>query len=647
MSIRRFILLALTSLGLAGCQTTGSELPSTPVSGGPLAANEVLIADGWSRSMLYKNCPECMNDGGALQVRMRLVGNNYIVKVAYAPPPGRSLDPGKVYRVGFMWDRIHDNGLKIMDFTFAGGERVTHGDGRTYWVSDWLWNAATYNHLVNGKNIYLGYYGKEPHKKQLESLDHIRAKMAAGEKVLPWSLAIDFQPHINYRLWRDRYLSGEAAIAALNDPESAYERHFAAMDAEMLAHRQKKKDAQPANKAYRAFVARNLVPLTVDGLLEEAKCPGLPYPIEYNYHPAQKFYDQAGWALQRADCYNRVLNAYDPGALADRYEEVSEEESRLYAETFEQKRFTLQGADKQTRLAAGEINTALKRADYLFKGGDYTARKRAQKRREQQQSRAQMQALMSGLQGIQNTLQQRHDLAASRVAALQAQGVNNYRRKLEAQRSGTAALSAKSAVSAAANSSRSSSASTASSSSGAAQTASMASGPMFTVYQASTTYKSLPSDIAHCDPGVFDAKRAGEIKCRAVELVTLPMLFTDNIDRKCTGNPDLDTVEAYEATIIGGIYSMNAVTRDELAKLKALGDRRNTKTAAIFHMQHRKSAAHELVQWRYAWSRKGFGKLYFQDRTELVSYVRKHNCTAIEWTRPDNSTWVERLNKVR
>lgn len=170
---------------------------------------------------------------------------------------------------------------------------------------------------------------------------------------------------------------------------------------------------------------------------------------------------------------------------------------------------------------------------------------------------------------------------------------------------------------------------------------------MITVYQASTSYTWLPSDIAHCDPGVLGAKRAGEIKCRAVEIVTLPMLFTDSIERKCTDNLDVDKVEACEATIIGGTYSMNAVTRDELAKLKALGDRRNSKTAAIFHMQHKTSAASEVIQWRCAWSRAGFGKMFFRDRTELVSYMRKHKCSTIEWTRPNNSTWVERLDRVR
>lgn len=215
------------------------------------------------------------------------------------------------------------------------------------------------------------------------------------------------------------------------------------MDIAFVKNRVRKLATGPANSAYRTVVARNLPPLTVAGLVKQVNCPGLPYRHEYNYHLAQTFYDEGKKSQARADCIKRALAAYSPDALADLYEELSAAEMSLFAKSHGIERFSPIDADRQMKLAANDIQGTPNRADYLFEGGDFTARKRAQQRRSQEQQRAQMQGPMSGLQSIQQRLQQRHDGAGSRVAALQAEGIRNTRRNLEAQRAQAARLSGK------------------------------------------------------------------------------------------------------------------------------------------------------------------------------------------------------------
>lgn len=124
------------------------------------------------------------------------------------------------------------------------------------------------------------------------SLDHIRARMAAGETVILRDMQIDFPMNANRTGWKDCYLSGDHALAALDDPQAAYGRYFAAMDIAFVENRVRKLATGPANSAYRTVVARNLPPLTVAGLVKQVNCPGLPYRLEYNYHLAQTFYDE-------------------------------------------------------------------------------------------------------------------------------------------------------------------------------------------------------------------------------------------------------------------------------------------------------------------------------------------------------------------
>lgn len=76
-----------------------------------------------------------------MQVRMRLSGNNYVVRIAYSPVAGKRFDPSALYEIRPVWNRNFIPRFRFDHVTFADAERVTREDGRTYWVTDWLWNA--------------------------------------------------------------------------------------------------------------------------------------------------------------------------------------------------------------------------------------------------------------------------------------------------------------------------------------------------------------------------------------------------------------------------------------------------------------------------------------------------------------------------
>lgn len=637
---------------LSACQTTENHIPSQPIGKAPPAADEFILFDSLTWALPYQGCHGCPKDGGPVQVRVRLNGNNFIYQIAYAPLPDHRFDLNKLYNVEIkVWFNGRSGYSTILrDISFDDAKKETGPDGRSYYVTDWMWSGVHYNITSLGTDPYIfGKVYENIRNDRLKTLKAFHDNIAAGVHMKPWQLELT---SVNYKAntsWHaQRTLHGDAAIAALKNPQAAYEQHFAAMDAAIFEDKAKTRAAQNDNKAYKQFVALELEPLTFEGIYNKAKCPALPYRLEYNYHPAQTFYDEAEKSLRRADCLNKVLANYDPGALADRYEQLSEEETALFEKTHGIKRFSLKDAHAQSRDATAYIRTALNRADYLFEGGDYTARKRAQTRRAQQQQRAQMQGLMAGLQGLQSSLQQRHDAAASRVARLQAQGVENHRRKLQAQRNQLSAT-ARSATSNTASASSSSGSTGNNNSSSGQQTAKVTApkGPMIAAYQAASSITSLSKDIAHCDPGgAFDSTRIHEVKCTAVKLVRLPMLSPYRV-KKCTGNPEVDVIDAHEGAIIGAVIRMQSVSRGELEKLRAIGKQRTNHLSGLFFEQGEPQASNELIEWKYRQTRQGTVDMYFRDRTELRTYVRNNNCAAILWTRVDGSTHEERLDRVR
>ncbi|MDX6752136.1 hypothetical protein SH611_20205 [Geminicoccaceae bacterium 1502E] len=651
MSIRVILTLVLAPLVLAACETV--HVPSGPVAGGPLAPDEILLVQNETRALTFRSCKGCTNKGGPLHLRFRLNGDNLIYQVAHAPLSNRPFQPKAPYwiNVPIWFNGLQGMSLGLGGFDFAEASKVTGADGRTWYVTDWYWNGFLYKDLDRHGESYPFASTERTREHRRAILALMREKIAAGMQIDTWPLEFTIPTVPTGVEWmRARTLTGEAALAAFADPASAYEQHVAAVDQAQVDHSAGLKAADSANRSYQRFVARELTPLTVAGLVGQRNCPGLPYPLEINYSPPETFYGEAQNALRRATCYTEALEAFDPDALADRYEEVAGEESALFSETYGIERFSLADGEKEAAEAVASVNLALERADYLFKGGDITAKKRARARREQQQQTAMMQGLMAGLQGVEQTLQQRHDMAAARIARLQAEAVRNHVRK---QRATTAAATTArtagttAAQTGATTAAQAGNAAAASGSTGSSPAAGKApAGPMLTVYQASSAITSLPSDIPHCDQHQLDAARSQEVACTAVRLVSLPMVSAGDPER-CTGDAERDVIDALESAVIGGIYRMQSVTRGELEKLRAHGRERTTATAGLFFEQDAARAQHELIEWKYGLSKAGRTALYFHDRTELVSHLRHRNCAAIRWEKPDGSTRIERLDRVQ
>jgi hypothetical protein len=646
--MKRLAVLAIgMALFLSACQTTSTpSLPAQPIGGPVSEPDEIVMFDAVTPSMTRRACNGCDNNGGPVQLRLRLNGDNFIFQIAHAPSPKERFDPKKLYKLEVL---VWFNGrpgisTSLRGFSFGDARRETGPDGQTWYVTDWMWSSVQYNITTLGKKQYIfGSSTDMSLEHRRKTLKAIRDYIAAGSTFKPWEMKLELGNFRGVEKHLERTLHGADAIAALKDPATAYEQNFAAMDEVIYEDKRKKELARDDNNAYWRFIRQELTPLTVNDMIKKAKCPDLGHRLQYNYHPIKDFYDGGNQSLRRAECYNKVLTDYDPDALINRYEQLSDQEDALFAKTHGIKRWSLDSALKQTGPAAREVRVAVDRAEYLFEGGDYTARAHAKQRANQRRERAQMQSLMSGLQGIQNTLQQRHDQAAARVAQLQAQGMANHRARLQAQRNQLSATSRSAASSA---TSSSSSRNTSSSSQQVAK-ATAPREPMIAVYMAASNITSAPQNMAHCDPGgAFDGNRIHEVKCRGVKVVRLPMLSPSRV-KKCTGNPDTDVIDGHEGAIIGSIIRMEAVTRGELEKLRSIGKRQTNHLAGIFFEQAEPQATNELIEWKYEKTREGTIDRYFRDMTELRSYARNHNCAAILWTRADGSKYEERLDRVR
>jgi hypothetical protein len=646
MTIRSCFLILCVLFTATGCETNEAVLPAQPVAGPPLGANEIMLVDAQTQALTQQNCQGCSNAGGPAHLRLRLEGNNLAYQIAYAPLSNRPFDPDALYRVGIkIWfGGRPGHSLWLEGFDFSDARKVEGPDGLTYYFSDWYWNAAPYQNLVLEATNYPVLAFDFTRRDNLKILKLVQSKMTAGEKIVSWQMDFQFASKQGELLWTKRNLRGDAALAALRDPAAAYAKYIEPIDAAYFAELRKRKAATGHNKAYRRFVNRVLKPHTLEGVVKKANCPSLPYRLEINYHPPQTFYDEGGNAVRRAECLHNALNAYDPDRLIEAYEKHLDEETSLFSTTYDIERFSLEESLEQPRQTARNIKVALNRADYLFEGGDITAQKRARKRAAQNREAASMQALMSGLQNLERDLQHRHDLAANRVARLQAQGVRNYRAKLREQRARSDYRQTASPRRPASERQPEKVADTASAGTKSASTA--AAGPMIAVYQANSRITSLPKDIPHCDQNVLPQDRSLAVKCQAVKLVTLPRLGGKN-PQSCSGDEEVDILDGYEASIIGGIYRMQAVTRGELERLRAEGERQTGKMTGLFFEQDAARATSRLIEWKYAHSKAGHGYRYFLDKTELRSFVRNNDCVAVRWTKSDGSTFIERLDRVR
>ena len=632
---------------LSACQTTNTpSLPDQPVGGPATEPDEIVLFDAVTPPITRRACNGCDNNGGPVQLRLRINGDNYIYQIAHSPSPKEKFDPKKIYNleVKVWFDEKPGVSTSLRGFSFGDARRETGPDGKTWYVTDWMWSSVQYNITTLAKKQYIfGSSTDRSLEHRRKTIKSFRDNITAGTKFKYWQMGLEIANFRGVEKHVERILYGADAFAALKDPATAYEQNFAAMDEVIYEDKRKKELARDDNNAYWQFIREELTPLTVNNMIKKAKCPDLGHQLAYNYHRIHDYHDAGNQSLRRAECYNKILTDYDPDALIKRYEQISDQEDALFEKTHGIKRWSLENALKQSDPAAREISIAVDRAEYLFEGADYTARAHAKQRANQQRERAQMQSLMRSLQGIQSTLQQRHDQAAGRVAQLQAQAMANHRARLQAQRN---QLSATRSGTSSSTTSTSSGRSAGSSSLQVAKTTAPRE-PMIAVYMAASNITSAPQNMANCDPGgAFDGDRIYEIKCRGVKVVRLPMLSPSRV-KKCTGNPDADVIDGHEGAIIGSIIRMEAVTRGELEKLRSIGKQQTNHLAGVFFEQAEPQATSQLIEWKYEKTREGTIDRYFRDMTELRAYAKNHNCAAILWTRADGSTYEERLDRVR
>lgn len=647
----QYVTPLMVLFGLAACQTTSpTHWAPIDVTGTPLGPNDLMLVNIQMQPPGQKctnmRVAKCRNTPRErLVAQFRFNGHDFAYRVAWAPHnmAKPSLDTAYVIRIKRR-PRSGPKALTISAVDFTGAELVTSATGDKYWLSQWIWNPATYKGIQQDEN-YLGadYITREDY---VGTIWQFLPKQPDGYRGYTANIDLDItvftDPGTSYHsIFGKRNVLGEDALKALAEPEKYYEMRFAEMDAEFMEEVTRKANAEDANIRYRRFVNTEYRPLTVNGLMNE--CPGLPGRMKIGYNPPEEFYQEGDNAMRRANCIDRLLQDYDPETLIAKYEATLDREAELFAETYDIERFSLEEALDQTDAAEKQIPIALARAEWYYDGGDETSDIYARKRREKQQQRAAAQSLMQSLQQMQSAAQQQYEESAARVRALQRQGIRNYNRQRRAANSSSRPLPQPRPVRRQADGDNVQIA--ASSSDQAQQTVS---GNLHTVYMATDRIRSLrPAGPFGCipDTDLVSTERQRQTVCTGRN--QLKMYLWGSIDpARCKGESgDHNFIEATVGQTIGTVNSIEHLTEGEARRLVESGNVEGPHSA-IFYRADKVRAESALTEHYYRkFKPHRVPNTYYKDRTEIIGIARNNQCDAVHWL--DYSTGQLRVQKEK
>ena len=399
---------------LSACQTSGGSTVynSVDLEGNALKQDEAMLIN----ARMYSPYATCRHEHCTQQnrrwliVEMKFNDLNFAYRVGYQSPGGRkprSTEKFDLY-FGYRFNRQYWQ-YELRGIDFSRARKVVSNGGRTYWLTDWFWDATAYQHLQLANNKYSPHMTADSIQRNQALIKLLKNRTKGPDRAVSWDVALVGGENLwsskFSELYEKRRLRGSDALAALENPKQVYEDKILPIDNAYTDYRAKRKNAARDNQVYSRFIRKNFVPLTIKGGVRSQKCPILPGMANIGHNPPNEFYGLADQAVQRGQCLDKVLNSYSLDPLIDTYAELQKEEERLFSNTVGEERFSIEAAVKEIDWAVNELKLAADQATRLYDAGDQTARIWAKKRKAQQQEAAVMRSLYAGLQNLNSQMQ--------------------------------------------------------------------------------------------------------------------------------------------------------------------------------------------------------------------------------------------------